>query len=146
MSVRIHCQVLEAPTPEWSSLTRSGRGGQSHREILPWADPYIAQLMQRLESRFDAEERFAEERNAEESNAEESNQRDATGAADDSPWPGRQWSGDWDGDSDLDAEFSSLETSDGLTNHALPAVHGGWPLLNDVPGDGMRESYDGDSF
>jgi hypothetical protein len=46
---RIRCQVLEIPTQEdWSS--RRGRP----RDLLPWADPYIAGLVRKLEERFDA--------------------------------------------------------------------------------------------
>lgn len=127
MSVRIRCHVLEAPTHEWNSLTRCGHDRQSHREILPWADPYIAQLMQRLESRFDAEV---------------SGGSNVISAADDSPWPAREWSGEWDGDDN----GSTPEPFDGVSGHALPAVYGGWPLLNDVQDSNMQESYDGDSF
>jgi hypothetical protein len=46
---RIRCQVLEIPTQEdWSS--RRGRP----KDLLPWADPYIAGLVRKLEERFDA--------------------------------------------------------------------------------------------
>ena len=125
MSARIHCHVLEAPAHEWSSewnsLTR-GRGSQSHREILPWADPYIAQLMQRLESRFDAE----------------ACSTSSFDRVEDSPWPGREWDGSED--------ESFAEPFDAVSSQALPAVFGGWPLLNDMPSSGMQESYDDDSF
>jgi hypothetical protein len=49
VTTRIRCQVLEIPTQEdWSS--RRGRP----RDLLPWADPYIAGLVRKLEERFDA--------------------------------------------------------------------------------------------
>lgn len=47
---RIRCQVLETPTQEdWSP--RRGRP----KDLLPWADPYIAGLVRKLEERFDAQ-------------------------------------------------------------------------------------------
>jgi hypothetical protein len=47
MPSRIRCQVIEVPTDDdWLS-----RRGGSPRELLPWADPYIAGLMRRLERR-----------------------------------------------------------------------------------------------
>jgi len=45
---RIRCQVLEVPDhEEW---LQHGRGAA--RDLLPWADPYIARLMHRLEDRY----------------------------------------------------------------------------------------------
>ena len=138
MSARIRCHVLEAPAhewnSEWNSLTR-GRGVQSHREILPWADPYIAQLMQRLESRFDADEGFA----------------NAFDRSEDAPWPVHEWNGgEWNG-GDAESAESFAEPFDAISSQALPAVFGGWPLLNDtlindMPSSGMQESYDDDSL
>jgi hypothetical protein len=47
----IYCQVLEMPAREdWQ-----GRRSACSRELLPWADPYIAGLIQKLEDRYDAE-------------------------------------------------------------------------------------------
>jgi hypothetical protein len=47
MSSRIRCHVIEVPTDDdWLSR----RGGQP-RELLPWADPYIAGLMNKLQRR-----------------------------------------------------------------------------------------------
>jgi hypothetical protein len=49
MPVAIRCQVVEVP---------ANAGWQSRREqprdLLPWADPYIAVLMDRLEERYAA--------------------------------------------------------------------------------------------
>jgi hypothetical protein len=48
MPSRIRCQVIEVPSQDdW--LAQRGRGGP--RELLPWADPYIATLMRKLEGR-----------------------------------------------------------------------------------------------
>ncbi len=50
MPACIRCQVIEVPSQDdW--LSRRGGGP---RELLPWADPYIAGLMRRLEHRFAA--------------------------------------------------------------------------------------------
>src|SRR5437660_7524331 len=47
MPSRIRCHVIEVPTEDdWLA-----RRGSSPRELLPWADPYIATLMRRLEGR-----------------------------------------------------------------------------------------------
>jgi hypothetical protein len=47
MRTRIRCHVLETPThDDWP------RRGAGPRQLLPWADPYIAGLMRRLENRF----------------------------------------------------------------------------------------------
>jgi hypothetical protein len=48
MPTHIRCHVLEVPADDgW--LSRRGGGP---RELLPWADPYIAGLMRRLEDRY----------------------------------------------------------------------------------------------
>ena len=49
-TTRIRCQVLEIPTQEDWSPRRS-----RPRDLLPWADPYIAGLVRKLEERYDAE-------------------------------------------------------------------------------------------
>src|SRR5262245_65939458 len=47
MSSRIRCHVIEVPTDDdWLS-----RRGSQPRELLPWADPYIAGLMRKLQRR-----------------------------------------------------------------------------------------------
>ena len=49
MPSRIRCHVIEVPTQDdW--LARRGGGP---RELLPWADPYIAALMNKLEGNSD---------------------------------------------------------------------------------------------
>ena len=54
MSARIRCQVIEVLTQDdW--LSRRGGGP---RELLPWADPYIAALMRRLDGRAVAADEF----------------------------------------------------------------------------------------
>lgn len=118
MSARIHCQVLEAPTHEWMP-----RGGLSHRELLPWADPYIALLMQRLEERFDAND------------AADLDQRSVDLS--------RRFDGpanlpDDCGDDEGKASQFWNEPPEESSASRLPAVYGGWPLLDDV----QETSYD----
>ena len=56
MLARVRCHVLETPVQDdW--LSRRGGGP---RELLPWADPYIAGLMRRLENRFSAGDELAD--------------------------------------------------------------------------------------
>ena len=56
MPTRIRCHVVEVPTSnDW--LAR--RGGNT-RELLPWADPYIAGLMRNLEDRYGRQERTSQ--------------------------------------------------------------------------------------
>jgi hypothetical protein len=69
-TARIRCQVLETPThDQW--LTRGGGGP---RDLLPWADPYIAGLVRRLESRYST----ADERDVSDPFADGSSTSDAT--------------------------------------------------------------------
>jgi hypothetical protein len=46
----IRCQVLEMPKSSEAVLDR----GDWPRDLLPWADPYIARLICRLEERYEA--------------------------------------------------------------------------------------------
>ena len=97
----IRCQVLEIPAqPDW--LPRRERP----RDLLPWADPYIAVLMDRLEDRFDADRAF-------------------TAVVDrDDPWsPPADY--DWQDDA-----FRPDQPSSAKLNWD-PPVYGGWPLLDD---------------
>lgn len=97
----IRCQVLQVPK----------QPGMSHRErprdLLPWADPYIAVLMDRLEDRFG--------RNAD---------TYAPAESDDEPWsPPADY--DWQDDAFRpDQPAGSRQSWD-------PPVYGGWPLLDD---------------
>jgi hypothetical protein len=48
MTVRIRCQVVEVPAhDDW----RPGRDGRA-RDLLPWADPYIARLLGSLHEKY----------------------------------------------------------------------------------------------
>jgi hypothetical protein len=57
MHARIRCHVIEVPAQDhWLSR----RGGRGAGELLPWADPYIASLMRRLERRCAGEDERGE--------------------------------------------------------------------------------------
>jgi hypothetical protein len=86
------------------------------RELLPWADPYIASLMGRLEGQNDAEQ------------------------ADELADP------TWDFDYEPLDEEDEEALSDDLTPEddwhldgepAYPPTYGGWPLLNDLRSTGL---------
>ena len=102
---RIRCQGVEVPKYTPSSRMTDG----CCRDLLPWADPYIAALMAQLEGHED-EADISESRNP----------RDGSNcySAVDGNWS--------DDDSVLDDELD-----DAGSHLDYPPVIGGWPLLND---------------
>ena len=109
MSSRIRCHVIEVPSQDdW--LARRGSGGP--RELLPWADPYIATLMRKLEGRggggvhdfVDESDPFADE---EEITA------------------GAVFDDGWQEDAFMPRPLEALRF------HSYPPVVGGFPLLED---------------
>jgi len=106
MPARIRCQVIEVPAQDdW--LSRRGGGP---RELLPWADPYIADLMRRLGARFEAADGF-----------------DSSDpfADDDEPTSLAIFDDGWQEDAFMP---TPLETP---RFHSYPPVYGGFPLLED---------------
>jgi hypothetical protein len=55
-TVRIHCRVIEVSATSEKSSPKTQRGNHP-RDLLPWADPYIARLMHILEERYDTSRR-----------------------------------------------------------------------------------------
>lgn len=108
MSVCIRCQVLEV-SPHGQS-----RRGAVASDLLPWADPYIALLMRRLEERYDVETEDAE---CDPFRDESSPLR----SYDEDRWPDDAWESDG-------AQPVPAEASHGW----YPPVYGGWPLLDDL--------------
>ena len=107
----IHCQVLEMPR-ETSAANRLASHGPVRedswpRDLLPWADPYIALLMQRLEDRYEQEDAAFEDSAPDLFNKE---------------YLGEE---SWDGE---DIELERL--SDPIEPY--PPIYGGFPLLNDA--------------
>jgi hypothetical protein len=110
---RVHCQVVETP----AQYDRLSRHRDWPRDLLPWADPYIAVLMARLERRFD----WADE-------------------SDDCPWvadevephAGDSWPNEpWQDDAFMPGRLEGRRPM-------FPPMYGGFPLLDDVT-DGLEE-------
>ena len=116
MSARIRCHVLEVPAhDDW--LCR--RGGDV-RELLPWADPYIAGLMKHLDNRYPRGERescrFSELSDPYQVSAES----DLPGVSDD------HWEDDgWQEDAFMPQPLEAPRF------HSYPPIYGGFPLLDD---------------
>jgi hypothetical protein len=105
MSSRIRCHVIEVPTDDdWLSR----RGGQP-RELLPWADPYIAGLMRKLQRRGAAVEEDA-------SDPFEPEGSEASVAVYDDGWQ---------------EDAFMPRPLEAPRFHSYPPVYGGFPLLND---------------
>ncbi len=109
---RIRCQVLEVPArDDW-------RPRADHpRDLLPWADPYIASLMNRLEDRYNVGEPAADD------------------LSDPFAPDGELWlpaaGDDWE-------DAFVPRSIDALRQRWHPAVYGGFPLLDDLQ-DGVME-------
>ena len=106
MASRIRCHVIEVPTEDdWLS-----RRGGSPRELLPWADPYIAGLMRRLENRGQA---------ADEPQASDPFEEDdaASGSA--------VFDDGWQEDAFMPRPLEAPRF------HSYPPVYGDFPLLQD---------------
>ncbi len=141
---RVLCQVVETPaygTLALGSLTRES-GQEYHdewmpaeqdwpRDLLPWADPYIAVLMLRLERRYDW-----------------AGVADGSPFADDAPshsaegaWQDLSWQDDLCADdlAGIPWQDDAFRPGwhDGRRSH-IPPVFGGFPLLDDVT-DGLEE-------
>jgi hypothetical protein len=109
-TARIHYHVLEIlPRDDWRP--RASRP----RDLLPWADPYIASLMCRLEDRYNVDEPAADDL------------CDPFAPEDESGLPptGDEW------------EDAFVPRPAGAPRfHWHPPVYGGFPLLDDLPGAG----------
>jgi hypothetical protein len=106
MPARIRCQVLEVPAQDdWLSGRRGGA-----RELLPWADPYIASLMRRLDGRY---------------NRDEETDESHPFAWDEEPAGAAAFDDGWQEDAFMPRPVESLRF------HSYPPVYGGFPLLED---------------
>jgi len=105
MPSRIRCHVIEVPTEDdWLS-----RRSSPPRELLPWADPYIAGLMRRLEKRGAVDEQDT-------SDPFEADGPDSNIAVVDDGWQ----------------EDAFLRRPlEAPRFHSYPPVYGGFPLLED---------------
>jgi len=109
MPSRIRCHVIEVPTDDNCHADNwLARRGSSPRELLPWADPYIATLMRRLESRGGFEDLSASDPFADED--------DNCGAIFEDGWQ---------------EDAFMPPSSEAPRFHSYPPVFGGFPLLED---------------
>ena len=136
-TTRIRCQVLEVDgRDDWMP-----RGGDMPRELLPWADPYIARLIRRLESRYNLDD--------------EADLSDPF-AADDVPWTSTavnawendeewgsdEWSDGFEADGDAWEKDAFMPPRSEMPRYRWqPPVYGGFPLLDD-----LGEDHDADTL
>lgn len=120
-ATRIHCQVLQVDeADDWAGPRR-----RQPSDLLPWADPYIARLIRRLETRY----------NIDDGDDELSDPF----AADDAPWlAADDWHG---GDCDDGWEDAFMPPPlEGPRCRWYPPVYGGFPLLDDIHKDDDADS------
>jgi hypothetical protein len=101
----VRCQVLEVPVHDHWVRTAD----DWPRDLLPWADPYIAQLIRRLEEQYDEDARFD------------------PFLADDAPFPSLDEA--WTDDAFVPEPLEAWGSAD------FRPVYGGFPLLDDVEAD-----------
>ena len=100
----IRCQVLEVPDLDDTTPRDEGTWP---RDLLPWADPYIASLMMKLHRQRGETERLLDDDMTLYQIAAE------------------QWQGE-DGTEDMDSTWFGLEA-----RNEYPPIYGGFPLLDD---------------
>lgn len=99
----IRCQVLEVPDLDDTSPRDEGSWP---RDLLPWADPYIASLMMKLQRQHGQTERLLDDDFTLDQYASE------------------QWLGD-DGEENAGSEWRDLPP-----RNEYPPIYGGFPLLD----------------
>ncbi len=101
----IRCQVLEVPDLDDTTPRDEGTWP---RDLLPWADPYIASLMMKLQRQHGATERLLDDDFMLYQFAAEQ-------------WLGEGWKGD----------EPSIDWPDLAARQEYPPIYGGFPLLDD---------------
>jgi hypothetical protein len=134
---RIRCQVIETPADNWLP-----RGQEWPRDLLPWADPYIARLMARLERQYqwDGEPEADDPLAADDAPFGEDtvDEYALDGGWDDTPLDSVEFSAAFFGDTWQDAAAFAPGWLEGPRRPNFPPVYGGFPLLDDVT-DGLEE-------
>jgi hypothetical protein len=137
---RVICQVIEMPAGG-----RLSRGSEWPRDLLPWADPYIATLMVRLERQYD----WADDAPSGGNWSDEATGGDWLEPEHDHPLADHPLADDeaafsaaffgdaWFGDTQ-DADAFMPGWHEGPRRPLHPPVYGGFPLLDDVT-DGLEE-------
>ncbi len=144
---RIRCQVIETPAGEdWTPRGQDWlpAGEDWPRDLLPWADPYIATLMVRLSRQYD----WVGEPEADDPSTDPYSSAAAPvgffpfgdSAAGNSPaddFPADDgWQDAHEAWQDADAFMPGWH--EGPRRSYIPPVYGGFPLLDDVT-DGLEE-------
>lgn len=101
--LKIRCQVLQVPDLDDTSPREEGTWP---RDLLPWADPYIASLMMKLQRQHGATERLLEDEFTLDQFATE------------------QWQGE-------DGHDPSSEWQELSARNEYPPIYGGFRLLED---------------
>lgn len=109
---RIRCHVIEVDRED-SWLPRR----KSPRDLLPWADPYIASLIHKLERRYDT--------------TETAEDLCDPFAADDAPFAPGEFDDGWQGDDWQNDAFMPRPLEAMTANRWHAPVYGGFPLLDD---------------
>lgn len=110
-ATRIRCHVLEVDREDDWLPRRS-----NPRDLLPWADPYIASLVQRLEQRFEGDRADDQRSNPFATDEVEC----AAEVLDDG------WEDGWEVDAFIPRPLEAMSAS-----RRHPPVYGGFPLLDD---------------
>ena len=105
MTIRIHCQAVEVPL--FNELAPQDQG-RWPRDLLPWADPYIAALMMQLGKRRGETEGLLDDELTL-----------CRFAAD--PWHGREWEA---------APLPPRDRMNGFADPPFPPIYGGFPPRN----------------
>jgi hypothetical protein len=124
---RVRCQVIETQ----AAADRAPRGQDWPRDLLPWADPYIATLMVRLERQYDWVEAWISEDWTSEPESDHP-------LADDEAEFSAAFFGAACGGAAQDADAFLPGWQEGFRRPHFPPVYGGFPLLDDVT-DGLEE-------
>src|SRR5690349_2308037 len=120
MPARIRCHVLEVPTNDDWLARRGGETRGGSRELLPWADPYIAGLMRNLENRSVRHERVTKR-------LSHLSDPFAVAQAADMDLPSDEWQDDgWQEDAFMPRPLEAPRF------HSHPPVYGEFPLLDDL--------------
>jgi hypothetical protein len=129
---RIRCQVIETPADNWLP-----RRQEWPRDLLPWADPYIARLMARLERQYQwgGEPEADDPLDADDAPFGFEAEDDGL---DVTPLDSVELSAAFFGETWQDADAFAPGWLEGPRRPNYPPVYGGFPLLDDVT-DGLEE-------
>ena len=112
ISPRIRCQVVEVPA---GAHLESQPADGLPSDLLPWADPYIAALLEKVERDYWADDEavsFDERSPADDDECDAALEEEAAA---------------------MYGKFFPLLDEPAPVGNELPRIYGGWPLLDDLP-------------